>query len=117
MNDQRWFNQHLPQTLQISVWLLYINAAFRLLYGGLADPLGILLIAGGVAGGFGISNEKKWGYITGLVMAVSPFVLRAAFIGLGSAFSIDPISLMFEIAMVALLLHPQSRDYQNTWFK
>jgi hypothetical protein len=24
---------------------------------------------------------------------------------------------MFEVALVALLLHPQSREYQRIWFK
>ena len=27
------------------------------------------------------------------------------------------IGLMFDIALVALLVHPQSRDYQRIWFK
>jgi hypothetical protein len=50
-------------------------------------------------------------------MAFLPFVLRIAFNGVGSIFGGDLISLMFEIALVALLLHPQSRDYQRLWFK
>ncbi len=33
--------------------------------------------------------------------------------GLGGA---DVINLMFEIALVALLLHPMSRNYQKIWF-
>ena len=28
----------------------------------------------------------------------------------------DPIGLMFAIALAALLLHPQSREYQKIWF-
>jgi hypothetical protein len=27
------------------------------------------------------------------------------------------MNLMFEIALVALLLHPQSREYQRIWFR
>ena len=27
------------------------------------------------------------------------------------------LGLMFAIALIALLLHPQSRDYQRIWFK
>mgnify|MGYP000875131821 FL=1 len=117
MNERKWFNPHLPQTLQIAIMLLYLNAVFAVLYGGLGSPIGILLIAGGVGAGFGIANEKKWGYFAGIAMAVSPFVLRAALDGLAYAFRVSPITLMFEVALVALLLHPQSRDYQDTWFK
>ena len=31
-------------------------------------------------------------------------------------FSLAAINLMFSIALLALLLHPQSRDYQRIWF-
>ena len=27
------------------------------------------------------------------------------------------VNLMFGVALVALLLHPQSREYQRIWFK
>ena len=27
------------------------------------------------------------------------------------------INLMFAVALVALLLHPMSRDYERIWFK
>jgi hypothetical protein len=39
-----------------------------------------------------------------------------AYGGPGAVLSRDPIGLMFEIALIALLLHPQSRDYQRIWF-
>ena len=48
-------------------------------------------------------------------MAFLPFVLRLA-LGVG-VFSTGLINLMFEIALIALLLHAQSRDYQRIWFK
>src|SRR2546423_1401107 len=62
---RRWTNPSQPQTLQIAVFLLYINAFFALL-GGLFSPIGLLLVAGGVGAGFGIANERKWGYGLGL---------------------------------------------------
>jgi len=38
--------------------------------------------------------------------------------GVGDVFATgDVIELMFEVALVLLLLHPQSRDYQRIWFK
>jgi hypothetical protein len=45
-------------------------------------------------------------------MAVLPFALIFT-----HSFSTDLITLMFEIALLALLLHPQSREYQRIWFK
>jgi hypothetical protein len=119
MDRRRWLNPAQPQTLQIAVFLLYINAAFSIF-----DMLRVqrfpwlllLIVAGGVLAGFGIANERKWGYGLGIVMAFLPFALR--FYVLGNPFSGSNIlSLMFEIALVALLLHPQSRDYQRIWFK
>ena len=116
METRRWTNPTQPQTLQIAVFLLYINAVFVALFGGLASILGIALIAGGVGAGFGIANEKRWGYNLGLAMAFLPFALRMAFNGVEGVFGGDIINLMFEIALVALLLHPHSRDYQKIWF-
>jgi hypothetical protein len=116
METRRWTNPTQPQTLQIAVFLLYINAVFAALFGGLTSPIGLLVIGGGVAGGFGIANEKRWGYNVGLAMAFLPFVLRIAFGGVGAILGGDIINTMFEIALVCLLLHPHSRDYQKIWF-
>jgi hypothetical protein len=96
------------------VLLLYINAIFGAIFAGLFHPVGLLLIVGGVGAGFGIANERRWGYGLGLVMALLPFVIRLAD---GSGLlGTDIAALMFEVALVALLLHPQSRDYQRIWF-
>lgn len=116
METRRWTNPTQPQTLQIAVFLLYINAVFTALLGGLGSIIGIALVAGGAAGGFGIANEKRWGYNLGLAMAFLPFILRIAFNGVENMLGGSIINLMFEIALVALLLHPQSRDYQKIWF-
>jgi hypothetical protein len=118
MQQRRWVNPSQPQTLQIAVFLLYINSAFLLLNLLINADLPLLYIgvfAGQVFAGYGIANERKWGYGLGIVMAFLPFLIRwhygRGFIGT------DLISLMFEIALIALLLHPQSRDYQRIWFK
>ena len=34
-----------------------------------------------------------------------------------NVFSTDIVSLMFEVALIVLLLHPQSREYERIWFK
>jgi uncharacterized membrane protein (DUF2068 family) len=65
-----------------------------------------------VAAGWGIANEKKWGYWLGVAMALL-FVAFAVFsLSFGSL-----VSLIFYIALVALLLHPESRSYRRTWFR
>jgi len=115
MESRRWVNQTQPQTLQIGVLLLYFNGIITLLFGGLFIPLGAVIIIGSIAAGYGIANERKWGYILGVAMALWPFGLRVYYGG--SLFGADLITLLFEVALVALLLHPQSRDYQRIWFK
>ena len=114
MSAKRWLDRSQPQTLYMAVVLLYLNSAFFAISGALRHPILLALVAGGVTAGYGIANEKKWGYAIGIVMAVLPFVLLLAF---HNPLGIDFIGLMFEIALLALLLHPQSREYQRIWFK
>jgi hypothetical protein len=119
MQRRRFMNPAQPQTLVIAVYLLYFDAAFLLfamLVEGTFPPIYLALVVGGIAAGWGIANEFKWAYILGIVMAIAPFVFR--FIETGNPLAApNLINLMFEIALVALLLHPQSRDYQKLWFK
>lgn len=118
MDRRRFFNPAQPQTLQIAVFLLYLDAAFRLFamlrYHYFA-ALFIVLVAGGVAAAFGIANELKWSYPVAIAVSLLPFVYR--FYRFGNPFGPDLLGTMFEIALVALLVHPQSRDYQRIWFK
>jgi len=115
MEPRRWFNQAQPQTLQVAVFLLYLNGIFTLLFGGLFPAFSLVVFVGSVAAAYGIANERKWGYGLGVAMAFLPFALsilqRVSILGGGI------LNLLFEIALVALLLHPQSRDYQRIWFK
>ncbi len=119
MSANRWLDRTQPQTLYIAVILLYINAAFSVLAllsaSGIDALLGLVIAAGGVGAGFGIANEKKWGYALGVAMAALPFVLQLIFFH--NPFATNLINLMFEIALLALLLHRQSREYQRIWFK
>jgi hypothetical protein len=118
MEHRRWLNQSQPQTLVIACFLLYINAAFQVLallqFGALAG-VSVLVVAGGVAGAYGIANERKWGYILALATAFMPFIIPLLL--RENPFQTDFITLIFEIALVALLLHTQSRAYQKIWFK
>lgn len=124
-------NQSQPQTLVIAVFLLYLRAAFAILFG--VDNFYVAILdnraffelmrfglvgAGGVAAGYGIANEQKWGYQLGVAVAAAPLVAQAIFC---FRFQVSPlelplIGLLFDVALFALLLHPQSRDYQRIWF-
>jgi hypothetical protein len=120
MDGRRWLNQSQPQTLVIACFLLYLNAAFALLFGlsaGGIDLATLVVTVLGIAGAFGIANEWRWGYYLAVGVAALPFVLRAALLHSHNPFRTDPITLVFEIALVALLLHTQSREYEKVWFK
>jgi hypothetical protein len=119
VNETRWVNSHQPQTLYAATILCYIEAVFLILgfeffvfFG-----LGLLIILGLGLGGFGIANEKKWGY----ALAVAAACLRALlflFYGFSVLTNIGLlIPFLFAAALVALLLHPMSRDYQRIWFR
>lgn len=115
LSERRWFPTHQPQTLQIAVALLYWNAALSLILGLFAGGLGrieLVLVLVEALGGFGVANERKWGYRVAVVAAFLPFV----FIALGY-FGGGLLSLLFEVALVALLLHRQSRSYYKIWFR
>lgn len=117
LQQRRWFPAGQPQTLQIAVALLYWNAALSLLFGLVAGGFGLLeLVVLGldVVGGVGIANERKWGYVVAVVAAFAPLVLLIA-IG-GSLLAGGLLNLIFQIALIALLLHPMSRSYYKLWF-
>jgi uncharacterized membrane protein (DUF2068 family) len=117
METRRWTNPTQPQTLQIAVILLYINAVFGAL-SFTAIAIALAAAQGGAA--FGIANEKRWGYLLGITAAVIgllPFGLYLLSNGVGSIFSLSLlINLLFPVALFALLVHPQSREYQRIWF-
>ncbi|HTW97844.1 MAG TPA: hypothetical protein VMD59_03650 [Acidimicrobiales bacterium] len=113
--QRKWWPTSVPQTLQSAVLLLYLNAAISLIvglaFGGLSPRFGLALVVGDVAGGYGIANEKKWGY----TLAVAVGVIA---VGLGLwGFPATVFSLIFAILLVVLLLHPMSRSYYKLWFR
>ena len=118
METTRWTNPSQPQTLQSSVILLYVSAALGVLFG--PSGFGVLLAAGRVAGGWGCANERKWGYQLAVAAAVLPFALLViTWSGRDIGDSILPllINMAFDILLLALLLHEQSRTYQRIWFR
>lgn len=129
MQTRRWVNPTQPQTMQIAVFLLYFTAVIGFLFGldpqyrvvfhdGVV-PLRLVLPLGTAAAGYGIANERRWAYGLGVAVAILPLAVRLyiSFRYQISPLSFDVLGLMFEVALVALLLHPQSRDYQRIWFK
>ncbi|HEY1281623.1 MAG TPA: hypothetical protein VGF22_18225 [Acidimicrobiales bacterium] len=122
LESRRWFNPSQPQTLQIAVWLLYFNAVGGLIFGSVYITLGVFLgliaLVGCGAAAFGIANEQRWGYLLGVAMALLQVLLIVAVVGILGLFKgVALISFLFAVALVALLLHPMSRDYQRIWFK
>jgi hypothetical protein len=113
---QRFLNSSQPQTLYGATILLYINAFFGLLSLGFTGLFGLLFVAGLAAGGFGIANEKKWGYAVGVTVAILQVVLLLAVAGFDVLGFPTIMNFMFDALLVALLLHPMSRDYQRIWF-
>jgi hypothetical protein len=116
VNQWRWVNQFQPQTLYLATILCYIDAVFGLIFGG---PIGLnlLIVVCLGAGAFGIANEKKWGYAVAVAGAVLQLVILILVLGIEVLTTFAIVNLLFDGALVALLLHPMSREYQRIWFK
>jgi hypothetical protein len=119
VNQYKFLNQFQPQTLVIGTMFCYIDAVFGFLFGVVSTSflLAILTIAGLAIGGFGIANEKKWGYFLAVIAAVLQVVMLIAVAGADVLAFPLILNLFFDGALVALLLHPQSREYTRIWFK
>lgn len=119
METRRWTNPTQPQTLYLAQFLLYFSAAFALLGLLLGAGGSLIPLVGGIAA-YGIANEKKWGYVVGVGIAVLNLAFQA-FVLFGSLRLLGNVNfligLMFDVALAVLLLHPQSRDYQKVWFR
>ena len=140
---RKWFDRMQPQTLQISTMLLYLNGFFALVsvidqtdYLGYIRSrywfglfFGLAVVGLHAFGGLLMANDRKLGYKFGIAAAFSPFVLRYwAYSDLansmGGTISLyskisggSTTSLIFEVALCALLLHTQSREHQRIWYR
>ena len=143
LNFRKWTDRLQPQTLQIATFLLYINGFFAFISvldktdylgyfryrWGLGILVGLFVVVANIFGGFLMANDRKSGYWLAVVASFAPFVLRYWAIsdleGLtGGSVSLwdkftggDTIGFIFEAALCALLLHPQSREHQRLWFR
>ena len=138
MPEHRWYNPRLPQTLVIAQFLLYFNAFFAGLavlavgfnssvqFSTLGKILSFGALFGFIYGAYGIANERKRGYQVAVAVAFMPLAIRfidavrapgGLFNHLGYVlFAGDIISVMFQYALIGLLLHQQSREHQRIWF-
>jgi hypothetical protein len=116
VNENRFFNPSQPQTLQTGVLLCYVSAVFGVIFG--FNLIGLLIVIGLAAGGYGIANEKRWGYVLAVTAAVLQVLVYILVFGAGVITDFGVlISFVFDVALVLLLVHPMSRDYQRIWFK
>jgi hypothetical protein len=144
INPQRWFDRMQPQTLQIATMLAYFECFFSavaILDGGgyigfLArrSPfwLFIVVVATGclAVGGLLMANDRRLGWRLLVAASLAPFILRIATMAILGASSASPLdwiiarpaggsvlTVIFDAALVALLLHPQSRNHQRLWYR
>jgi len=95
--------------------LCYLTAVFGLI--GLvlgAYPLAELVPLGLGAAGFGVANEKRWGYRLGVVLAGLNVLVDLYVLFLGAVGII--LTMLFGIVLLALFLHSHSREYERIWF-
>ncbi|HAN07415.1 MAG TPA: hypothetical protein DCP89_02830 [Acidimicrobiaceae bacterium] len=84
---------------------------------GVATLFALFLTGTFVAGGIGITNERKWGYIFALFSACYS-VLATLWVGINFSLGMGfLLRLMFDIVLVVLLVHPHSRSYKKIWFR
>lgn len=116
----------MPQTLYIAQFLLYFDAFWMVIgvmFGGGLGLLGLLALAAYVYGAYGIANELKRGYQVAVLASFLPLALRLVVYLTGNAsigfvlFSDNVLNVIFQYALIALLLHPMSREHQKIWFR
>jgi len=129
----------LPQTLSIAMWLLYLDGFFAVVkyldqtdiygawrfYGGIGAVLSPIAVLSYIAAGFLIANGKMLGWYVAVGASLSPLVLRL----LWKLIVTDTISwqwvltqgslmsMIFEVALFGLLVHPMSRSYAKIWLR
>ena len=109
MQTRRWINRYQTQTLVLGNTLLYIEGVFNIARGRGFALIGVAMLLAG----YGIGNDKKMAWRLGVAASIFSIAMRLTSQGSG----IEIIfSLVFPIALLTLLLHPLSRDYQKIWF-
>ncbi|GEM_PF-1320272 len=119
--------------------LLYLDAfwlVIAVLFGGRESAvgsgglIGTLIGVGGIAayvyGGYGIANAEKRGYQVAVFAAFIPLLRRVVLVALAGAsifgnlgfifLAGNVLNVMFEYALIGLLLHPMSRNHEKVYF-
>lgn len=115
MSNFRFINRTLPQTLLVASYLIYITVIFDILFGRVREPIFLAVSLGLFVGVLGFVNERKFGYIVAVASAGINMLVEAVIVVAVSPAYI--LSLIFAIALFALLVHPQSREHQRIWFR
>ena len=95
--------------------LSYLTAVFGLI--GLlrgAYPVAELVPLALGAAGYGVANEKRWGYRLGVAVAGLNLLTSLALVYYGGFWFV--LTLLFAIVLLGLYLHTQSREYERIWF-
>jgi len=86
--------------------------------------LAIFVVVGSAAAGYLIANDRRVGWRLGVVVAALPVAALVCLVTIGSPriSLIDAINgfafeMLFDAALLALLLHNQTRSYDKIWFK
>ena len=130
MNKWSFWNPYLPQTLLISVGLAYLVLAAAVLFNGIFALFNLFILVPlllSVIGAFGIANLRWWGYFAALTSALLPFGLAAIVIFSSngydfgdylndSVFGPGIINTIFQVTIVALLVHPMSLAFVKSNF-
>ncbi|WP_298208186.1 hypothetical protein [Ferrimicrobium sp.] len=123
MRELKLFDRTQPQTLQIGVLLLYLNAALALLTvlfgGGISLVFLILDIVLPIGGAYGVANSRKLGYYAALLATGIPLLLLIYYVltvGLSVLFGAELLNVIITVVLFALFIHPHSRMYAKTWF-
>ncbi len=123
MRELKLFDRTQPQTLQIGVLLLYLNAALAVLAvlfgGGLSIPVLLLDIVLPIGGAYGVANSRKLGYYAALLATGIPLLLLVYFaltVGISALFGAELLNVILTVVLFALFIHPHSRNYAKTWF-
>jgi len=110
METRRWVNRYQPQTLVSGTVLLYLEGLFNLVRGDeVLLALGVVMFPAAYL----IANDKRIGWRLGLATASLAVIVRILRYGIST---VGLISLLFPVALVALLAHPASREHQRIWF-
>lgn len=113
--------------------LLYIDAFFLGLAvltnrgSAIGTLLGVVGTAAYIYGAYGIANEQKRGYQVAVIASFLPLFRRVVIVlltpeaAIGSKLSFiliagNVLNVIFEYALIGLLLHPMSKNHQKVWF-